>query len=86
MTPKQKLIKLFQKYDYAKEYSRYLIAHAKDPIEFPSFKEWLAYYESGYPVIGKTIVAAGYKNTTSDRTWDTATQVYAQVGSLKENN
>jgi hypothetical protein len=85
MTPKQKLIKLFQEHDYAKEYSCYLIAHAKDPIEFPSFKEWLAYYESGYPVIGKTIVAAGYKNTSSDRTWSTAIQVYVQVGSLKEN-
>lgn len=86
MTPKQKLIKLFQKHDYAKEYSSYLTAHAKNPTYFPNFKQWLAYNEPAYHILSKAIVAAGYKNTHSDRTWVTASKVYAQVGSLKETN
>ena len=86
MTPKQKLIKLFKEHDYSEEYSRYTIAHAKNPVYFPNFENWLTCIESGYNVIGKAIVEAGYKNTTSNRTWLTASKVYAQIGALKENN
>lgn len=90
MTPKQKLIKLFKEHDYSEEYSRYTIAHASNPVYYPNFENWLTCtdsdIDSGYNVICKAIVAAGYKNTTSNRTWLTASKVYAQVGALKENN
>lgn len=86
MTPKQKLIKLFKEHDYSEEYLRYTIAHAKNPVYFPNFEDWLTYSEPGYNIIGKAIVGAGYKNTKSDCTWLTASKVYSQIGALKENN
>ena len=86
MTPKQKLIKLFKEHNYSEEYSRYIIAHAQNSVYFPNFENWLTYSEPGYNVIGKAIAEAGYKNTNSNRTWLTASKVYAQIGALKENN
>lgn len=85
MTPKQKLVKIFKKHDYTEEYNRYVTAHANNPVYFPSFKQWLAYTATSYSTLKGAIEKAGYKSPNSDRTWTTAIQVYAQVGSSKKN-
>ena len=85
MTPKQKLVKIFNKHDYTEEHNRYISAHTSSPDYFPSFKDWLIFHESAYNILKKAIEEAGYKNPLSDRTWITAAQVYAQVGALKNN-
>lgn len=83
MTPKQRLVSIFKKHDYTEEHNRYISAYTSNPVYFPSFKQWLVSSEPSCNIIKKAIAEAGYKNPSSDRTWLTAIQVYAQVGSLK---